>query len=103
MITDLPAEWLRRKGTAEEFERIELERKATVFGLPVEKVMLKLGARPFGEMTDRWREFVKKKEETDELWFFSSPEHMFAKKLGRQGFAIVRNGSVRETLVTLGT
>src|SRR5947209_1684214 len=103
MITDLPAEWLRHKGTAEEFERIELERKAAAFGLPVEKVVQKLNGRPFGHMTDGWREFTKKKEETDELWFFSSPREMFAKNLGCQGFAIVRDGGIRETFVTLMT
>ncbi len=101
MITDIPNSWLRQKGTVEEFERIELERKAEALGLPVEKVVQKFGSRPFGDMTNRWREFAKKKAQTEELWSFSSPEHMFAKKLGCQGFAIVRDGSIRETLVTL--
>jgi hypothetical protein len=103
MITDLPVEWLRQKGTVEEFERIELERKASVFGLSVERVVEKFGDRPFGSLTSRWREFVDQKEERDELWFFSSPDHMFAKKMGCQGFAIVRDGSIRETFVTLMT
>jgi hypothetical protein len=103
MICDLPIEWLRQKGTVEEFESIELKRKATAFGLPFEKVASKFGARPFGDMTEKWRVFAKKKEEMDELWFFSSPEHMSAKKLGCQGFAIVRDGSIRETFVTLMT
>jgi len=54
-------------------------------------------------MTDAWRSFVRRMEPDDELWLFSSPEEMFAKKLGCQGYAIVRAGTTRDTLITLMT
>jgi hypothetical protein len=38
-----------------------------------------------------------------ELWLFSSPDDMFAKKLGSMGYAIVRDGEIRDTLVLLRT
>ena len=102
-MNTIPPQWLRQRGTPEEFERTQLERAALAFNLPVEKVVEKLGARPFGSMTDRWREFVQQLGKGDELWFFSSPNHTFAKKLGCQGYAVVREGVIRNTLITLRT
>jgi hypothetical protein len=78
-----------------------LERKAAAFRLPFDNVAQKFGTRPFGEMTGRWRDFVRQLAEKDELWFFSSPDDMFAKKLGCQGYAIVRDGIICDTLITL--
>ena len=102
-MTDIPPEWLGRKGTPEEFERAELERKTVAFNLQYEKVFAKLGARPFGHMTDSWRKFVRGMEPDDELWSFGSPSEMFAKKLGCAGYAIVRAGTIRDTLIMLMT
>src|ERR1044071_5476349 len=96
MMANIPHEWLRHSGTPEEFERARLERTAAAFNLPFEQVTQKFGARPFGAMTDQWRDFVKNIGEKDELWFFSSPDDSFAKKLGCQGYAILRNGTIRE-------
>jgi hypothetical protein len=102
-MTDIPHQWLQRAGTPEEFERARLERTAASFNLPFEKVAQKFAERPFGEMTDAWRRFVHQLGERDELWFFSSPDDTFAKKLGCQGYAIVREGIIRDTLITLRT
>ena len=102
-MTDIPHQWLRRAGTPEEFERACLERTASAFNLPFEKVAAKFATRLFGEMTDSWRRFVQQLQEGDELWFFSSPDDTFAKKLGCQGYAIVRDGIIHETLITLQT
>ena len=99
----IPHQWLVRSGTPEEFERACLERTATAFNLPFEKVAQKFADRPFGEMTDKWRRFLQQVGEGDELWFFSSPDDTFAKNLGCQGYAIVRGGIVRDTLITLQT
>ncbi len=102
MINDIiPRDWLHRKGTPEDFEREELERKAAVFNIPFEKLAQKLGSKPFGLLTDKWHEFIKTLEPDDELWLFSSPDETFAKRLGCKGFAIVRGGVVRDTFVTL--
>jgi hypothetical protein len=102
-MIDIPHQWLRRAGTPDEFEQAQLERAATAFNLPFEKVAQKFSARPFGEMTARWRDFVRQVGDEYELWFFSSPDDTFAKKLGCQGYAIVRDGIIRETLITLRT
>jgi hypothetical protein len=102
-MTVIPPEWLGRKGTPEEFERAALEGKAAAFNLEYEMVVQKLGARPFGHMTDSWREFVKKMARDDKLWSFSSLSEMFAKKLGCAGYAIVRAGTIRDTLIMLIT
>ena len=101
MITDIPYEWLRRKGTATEFERESLQQKARAFNLPLEKVVQKFGTKPFGHMTDNWRNFIAKIEPEDELWKFASPVGMFSKKLGCLGFAIVRDGTIRATLIMM--
>ena len=102
-MTDIPHQWLRKAGTPAEFERTRLEHTAAAFNLPFEKVAQKFAERPFGEMTDAWRRFVQQLGERDELWFFSSPDDTFAKKLGCQGYAIVRDGIIHETLITLQT
>ena len=102
-MTDIPHQRLRRTGTPEEFERAQLERTAAAFNFPFEKVAQRFGARPFGEMIDGWRAFVRQLGEMDELWFFTSPDDTFPKRLGCQGYAIVRDGIIRETLITLRT
>lgn len=78
-----------------------MERAATAFNVPFEKIAQRFGQRPFGEMTEKWQGFVQQLGEGDELWLFSSPDDTFAKKLGCQGYAIVRKGSIHDTLITL--
>jgi hypothetical protein len=90
-------------GTPEEFERAQMERLAAAFNISFEKVARQFGTRPFGKMTDKWRVFVAKIEPKDELWSFRNSDEAFAKKLGCQGFAIVRDGIIRETFVTSKT
>jgi hypothetical protein len=99
----IPKDWLRRRGTPDEFEREALERKAQAFNVPLAKVVQKFGKRPFGGLTEKWRVFTEQLSEEDELWFFSSPDHTFAAKLGCMGYAIVRAGIIRDTMVTLRT
>jgi hypothetical protein len=98
-MTDIPNQWLLKSDTPAEFEQVELRRKAAAFNHPLEKVVEKFHDRPFGEMTSSWRNFVRQLESGDELWSFRSPARTFAEKCGRAGFAIVRDGSVRATLV----
>jgi hypothetical protein len=102
-MTDIPHTWLRQKGTPEEFERARLERMAAASKLPFEKVAQKFAPRPFGALTDAWRSFVGRMGPGDELWAFSSPDETHRQKLGCQGFAIVRGGTIRDTLITLQT
>ncbi len=56
---------------------------------------------PFAHMTDRRRNFIARIEPDDELWLFASPDKMFSKKPGCHCVAIVRDGTIRATLVTL--
>lgn len=103
MTTTIPIEWLRVKRTPEEFERAQLERRASAFNLPLEKIVQKFGARPFGQLTPQWRAFIEGMEPSDELWSFSSSDESFARKLGCAGYAIVRDGKVHLVLVTIRT
>ncbi len=82
-MTIIPKRWLRRQGTPAEFER---------------QVLLDDCPRL---LADRWRKFAQQVGVGDELWSFSSPDDLFAKKLGCAGYAIVRNGEIRKTLVVL--
>ena len=74
---------------------------ATAFNLSFEKVSEKFGARPFGNLTGEWRELVRHLTAKDELWFFKSPGNPLGKKLGCQGYAIVQDGVILRTLITL--
>ncbi len=99
----IPRSWLQRSGSAEEFERAELERKAKAFHLPFDKVADRFASRPFGNLTDRWRQFVSHKQEGEEIWSFSSPPESFSRMGGCAGFAIVSGEVIREVFVTLRT
>lgn len=99
----IPKEWLVRSKTKEEFEREALERKASVFNIPLEKVVNRFGDRPFGEMTAKWQEFTARMQPEDDLWFFRTPEKMFVSKMGALGYAIVRDGKIVDTLVMMRT
>jgi hypothetical protein len=104
VMNTIPKHWLRRCATPAEFEREQLERTAAAWSLPIEKVVQKFEQRPFRSgTTERWRAFVQQLGDGDELWLFSSPDDMFAKKLGCMGYAIVRDGEIRDTLVLLRT
>jgi len=96
-------QWLQRQGTVEEFEQEALHRKSGAFAIPIKKVEAKFRERPFGNLTDEWKKFTDEMEAKDELWFFSSPAKMFSKKLGCNGYAIVRDGAIHSTLVMLRT
>jgi hypothetical protein len=102
-MTDIPYSWLHQKGTPEKFELDRLEQAAAAFNLPFDKVAQKFAGRPFGILTDVWRTFVAQMEAGDELWSFSSPDETFSEKQGCQGFAIVRGGTIQDTLITLRT
>ncbi len=49
----------------------------------------------------RWKPFVAQMQPGDELWRFSSPGHTWANLAGRAGYAIVRDGEIVHSLVTL--
>jgi hypothetical protein len=49
----------------------------------------------------QWRPFIALMKPGDELWRFSSPATNWANLAGAAGYAIVRNGDVVSTLVTI--
>ena len=49
----------------------------------------------------KWVPFVSQMLPGDELWRFRSPDQTWANLAGRAGYAIVRNGTVVHSLVTL--
>lgn len=49
----------------------------------------------------RWNPFIAEMIPGDELWRFRSPSLTWANMAGRAGYAIVRNGEVVRSLVTL--
>lgn len=93
-------EWLICTKTPEEFVNEELERKAILFKLSVDKAIKKFGTCPFG---NRWQEFVKKMQLGDELWKYSTPQKMILNKMDSIGYAIVRNGKIVDHFVRVRT
>ena len=97
----IPKQWLQIRKSPSEFELDQLKQMADSFKLPFEKVAEKFADRPFGSMTAKWRSFVSKLGNDDELWYFCSSKESFGKMMGRQGYAIVRSGKIVDYLVTL--
>ncbi len=50
---------------------------------------------------NKWNPFIADMLPNDELWRFRSPEKTWANLMGRAEYAIVRNGQVVRSLVTL--
>ncbi len=96
-------EWLIHCKSPAEFERDALEAKASVFNVPMDKVVHRLADRPFGHMTARWQEFVNRMQPADELWSFKTPEEMVVNKIGAIGYAILREGEIVDTLTMVRT
>jgi hypothetical protein len=55
---------------------------------------------PFGFANERWRALVAQMQEGDELWTFISSPESWARRSGRAGIALVRDGKVVDSLVT---
>lgn len=58
-----------------------------------------LGRHPISAC--EWNIVKGKIVEGDECWTFRSPAHTWAKRMGRAGFAIVRNGVPVDAIVTM--
>ena len=56
---------------------------------------------PFGYQNAQWREFVAKMQDADELWTFSSGNESWAHLCGRAGIALVRDGEIVDSIITL--
>ncbi len=90
-IPTIPAAWLNQRTTVVEAEAAHMVR------------LEKLGPDPiaFGFQNGQWREVLALLQPGDELWNYSSPSETWQNLAGRAGIAVVRDGKVVATLMTL--
>jgi hypothetical protein len=79
----IPTEWLSEKVTIGKAEAANLSE-----------------GRPFGYQHRKWERLKSNMLEGDELWEFCSPEHTWIHLMGRQGYAVVRDGQVVDSIYT---
>jgi hypothetical protein len=83
-------EWLKKKITDSETEAEHMVSTPRLGPSPI----------PFGFLNARWRAFVAKMQEADELWTFSSSGESWQHLCGRAGISLVRNGEIIDSIVT---
>jgi hypothetical protein len=90
-----PAGWLSHKTTVEEAEAAHpgLQDELSK-GFPE-------AAKPFGFQHSEWETLKAEMKPGDELWIFESPSDSWRKLAGRAGVALVRDGTVVKSIVTL--
>jgi hypothetical protein len=89
----IPNAWLK--------ERME----TTDFGEVFKDHLTRLGLsesdlHPAPKAREAWRVFIGQMTGGDELWFFESPPETWGGLAGRSGYAIVRSGSIVDSMVT---
>lgn len=84
-------EWLTRMITVEEAEAANSVQNE------------RLGPNPvaFGFINDRWKEFLGRMAPGDELWEFMSSPESWACLAGRAGIALVREGEIVDSILTM--
>ncbi len=80
----VPFEWLIRRITVEEAEATHTPR----------------GGKPFGFLNAKWEALKSRLRAGDELWIYRSPPASWEDLHGRMGVAVVRNGTVIDSIVT---
>jgi hypothetical protein len=83
--------WLQTRVTVAEAEAAHLVQTDRLGPDPV----------PFGFQNEQWRALLAQMQEGDELWQFSSPAESWQHLAGRAGIALVRQGKVVASIVTL--
>lgn len=94
----IPHDWLRERMETVgimDATRYSLERMG-LSPQDMQEIMRK-GVSP--EWSAEWRAFVRRMGAGDELWFFESPHETWADFSGRNGFAIVRAGTVVKHMI----
>jgi hypothetical protein len=79
----VPTEWLKEQVTVADAEAANFQ-----------------GGKPFGFQHLKWERLKGKMAPGDELWFFTSPPHTWVHLMGREGYAVVRQGEVIDSLIT---
>jgi hypothetical protein len=83
--------WLRRKTSVSVAEAENMVEHPSLGPSPV----------AFGFSNAEWRELLNKMQETDELWEFSSGSDSWGNLAGRGGIALVRNGEIVDSIITI--
>jgi hypothetical protein len=83
-VTTMNKEWLTTKTTVAELEAKHMHK-----------------GKPFGYQNAKWEALKAKIVNGDELWEFSSPPESWRSLAGRAGVALVRDGEVIDSIVTI--
>jgi hypothetical protein len=87
--------WLIKKVTVEEIE-------AANPGIRDERIdRFPEAAKPFGFLNPKWEALKAEMKPGDELWTFASPADSWKNLAGRAGIALVREGDVVRSIITL--
>jgi len=93
--------WLSERCTSTNFREIQLQKMASL-NLSEENKQKLLDRERFQRWIDsNWKPFIAQMLPGDELWRFRSPSRTWRLKVGRAGYAIVRNGVIVHSLVTV--
>jgi hypothetical protein len=79
----IPKEWLSAKISVQLAEAANME-----------------AGRPFGFQHRKWERLKTTMAAGDELWEFCSPPASWAHLMGRQGYAVVRNGEIIQSITS---
>jgi hypothetical protein len=82
-MTTIPKEWLSARVSVKDVEKANIE-----------------NGRPFGYQHRKWERLKGRMEAGDELWEFQSPPASWAHLMGREGYALVRQGEIIEAILT---
>jgi len=95
-------EWLTERCTTHDPRELRLQGMASLKLSDDSKQKLLDRSEPFRQWVEtKWSPFIAQMLPEDELWRFRSPPNSWANKAGRAGYAIVRDGVVIDSLVTL--
>jgi hypothetical protein len=87
----MQVEWLRKRITVAEAAARHMIHVNRLGPEPV----------PFGLQNDRWRAMIGEMQHGDELWEFASSPESWQQLAGRAGIALVRNGEIVASIVTM--
>lgn len=83
--------WLIKQVTVEEAEAAHMVRNDRLGKEPV----------PFGFQNKQWRALLEQITQGDELWEYSSPPESWRDLAGRAGIALVHNGEIVGSILTI--
>jgi hypothetical protein len=84
-------DWLQKRVTVAEAEAAHAVKLEHLSPDPV----------PFGYLNERWQALLARMQEGDELWEFCSSPESWAHLAGREGIALVRDGKIIDSILTI--